>query len=320
MVFPESDNVTRRRFVAIGATAAVSCSTVANSVFAAPAKMTTLAIDAHSHIWTREVDKFPLATGQTLQDLAPASFTAEELLKLVRPFDVSRVVLIQHHIYHGWDNSYLIDAARRYPQQFRVVGMVDDRQKNPAALMRKMLPQRVTGIRITPRIHGKEKWLDSPGMAAMWKCAADNGQAMCCLIDAGDLPAVDAMCRRHPDTPVVIDHFARIGVDGEIRDVDVKQLCRMARHKHTHVKLSAYYALGKKKPPYRDLIPLVKRVIDAFGVERCMWASDAPYQVVDGHNYEASINLIRKEIDGLSDGDREHLLQKTAARVYGFDA
>ena len=273
-------------------------------------------IDPHSHIWTRDVKNFPLANNNTVADLAPPSFTAEECLKEVRSHGVSRVVLIQHHIYHGWDNSYLIDAARRYPEAFVVVGMIDDTQPHPEVKMRKLLKKRVKSFRITSWIRGKEKWLQGPGMAAMWKCAAKTGQAMGCLIDAVDLPAVDLMCKRFPDTPVVIDHFARIGIDGQLRDSDIKQLCALAKHKNTHLKISAYYALGKKKAPYTDLIPMMRRVLDAYGVERCMWASDSPYQTSDGHHYGDSINLIRKRIGFLSAGDRQWLLRKTAEKVY----
>jgi hypothetical protein len=47
-----------------------------------------------------------------------------------------------------------------------------------------------------------------------------------------------------------------------------------------------------------------------------MWASDAPYQVGPGHSYKASIDLVRDRLDGLSAGDREWLLRKTAERVF----
>ena len=273
-------------------------------------------IDAHSHIWTRDIQKFPLAAGQTLDDLAPPSFTDDELWKLCSPLGVDRVVLIQHHIYHGWDNSYLVDAAKRFPDRYRVVGMVDDLSKDPAGQMKKLASQQVRGIRITPRIRGADVWLDGEGMEAMWKCGAETGQAMCCLIDASDLPAVEKMTAKHSGTPVVIDHFARIGVDGKIREKDLKQLCALARYKNVAVKISAYYALGQKKPPYRDLIPMIRRMLDAYGPERLMWASDAPYQVVDGHSYKASLDLIREGIDFIDDNDRQWLLRKTAQRVY----
>ncbi|MEZ6146382.1 MAG: hypothetical protein R3B91_13415 [Planctomycetaceae bacterium] len=58
-------------------------------------------IDAHSHIWTRDIEAYPLANGNTLDDLKPPSFTTEELLELVRPHGVTRIVLIQHRPYHG---------------------------------------------------------------------------------------------------------------------------------------------------------------------------------------------------------------------------
>ena len=155
-------------------------------------------------------------------------------------------------------------------------------------------------------------------MAALWKCAAETRQALCCLINPQDLPGVDRMCALHPDTPVVIDHFARIGADGQIRDTDLGNLCALAKHNHTHVKVSAYYALGNKQAPYADLVPMIRRLYDAFGPQRLMWASDCPYQIVGGHSYHDSIALIREGCDFMSADDRRWLLRKTAEKVYFF--
>jgi predicted TIM-barrel fold metal-dependent hydrolase len=272
-------------------------------------------IDAHSHVWSPDVERWPLANSKTKADLEPASFTPEELLALAEPEGVGRVVLIQHTVYHGWDNAYLIDCARRFSGRFAVVGMIDDDQADPGGKLRGLLPLGVRGLRITPRQRG-EKWLQTPGMEALWRTAAETGQAMCCLIDAKFLPSVRAMCEKFPQTPVVIDHFARIGVDGTIRDADVANLCALAKFPRTSVKLSAYYALGQKQPPYEDLIPLIRRVLDAFGVERAMWASDAPYQTVAPHTYKASISLVRDQLGGISAGDKSWLLAKAAERVF----
>ena len=139
---------------------------------------------------------------------------------------------------------------------------------------------------------------------------------MCCLIDSDDLAAVDAMCRKFPETPVIVDHFARIGVDGQIRDADVKRLCSLAKHKHTFVKVSAFYALGKKNAPYLDLVPMIRRVIDAYGPSRLMWASDCPFQVDGDHTYSDSISLISERLDFLSVADKRAILQETAERVF----
>ena len=50
-------------------------------------------IDAHSHIWTTDLENYPLAQGQTVDDLKPASFTPEALLELAHANRVGRVVL-----------------------------------------------------------------------------------------------------------------------------------------------------------------------------------------------------------------------------------
>lgn len=276
-------------------------------------------IDAHSHIWTTDVEKYPLAPGRTVADLAPRSFTDDELLETAKPHGVTRVVLIQHSLFYLWDNSYMLDATKRRPDTFRIVGMIDDRGDDPAAAMKSLAKRKVNGFRITPRIHGKDKWLNGPGMAAMWRTAVDTRQAMCCLINPDDVPGVSAMCKKFPETPVVIDHLARIGVDGEVREADTKALCDLARHPNLAVKVSAFYALGKKTPPHTELIPLIRRVFEAFGPKRLMWASDCPYQLDGDNTYASSIDLVKNRLDFLSDADREHLLRRTAERVFGFE-
>lgn len=273
-------------------------------------------IDAHVHVWTPDVQRYPLAEGFTQADMVPPSFTPEELLQHARPEGVTRIVLIQMSFY-GYDNSYMLDTMRRYPGVFSGVAVIDESDR-PAETMRRLKEQGVRGFRIRPGKQSAQRWLDGEGMAAMWRCGAEEGLSMCHLIDPDALPGVDRMCARFPDTPVVIDHFARIGIDGQIRREDVDNLCRLARHKHTSVKVSAFYALGRKRPPYEDLVPMIRRLLDAFGPQRLMWATDCPYQVQTGHTYRDSIALVRDRLDFLSDADRAWLLRKTAERVF-FD-
>jgi predicted TIM-barrel fold metal-dependent hydrolase len=229
-------------------------------------------------------------------------------------------VLIGHHLFYGFDNTYMIDAAKQHPGVFRVVAMIDDTQPHPDVEMKKLLSHGVTGFRISPLIRKDAAWLENPGMQLMWRTAAATGQAMCCLINPENLSQVDKMCAQYPYNKVVIDHFARIGMDGEIREDDLKNLCALAKHKHTFVKISAYYALGKKKPPYDDLIPMIRRLYETFGAQRLMWASDSPYQLTGENNYKASISLVRDRLDFVTAEDRDWLLRGTAQKVYFFDA
>jgi predicted TIM-barrel fold metal-dependent hydrolase len=153
-------------------------------------------------------------------------------------------------------------------------------------------------------------------MKIMWATGAREGLAICPLIGPDALPRLDRACASYPDTPVVIDHLARIGIDGRIRDDDVRALCGLAKHKNVYVKVSAFYALGRKQAPYADLEPLIRRTFEAFGPRRLMWGSDSPFQVENGHRYEPSIALIRETLPFLSAEDRDWILGRTAASLF----
>ena len=274
-------------------------------------------IDAHSHIWTTDLAKYPLRNGQQVDVLAPRSFTDDELLATARPHGVGRVVLIQHHPYHGFDNSYLVDAWKRRPQLFRIVGQIDDARPHVDELMKSMLKTGVTGFRIGPR-QDRPDWLQGAGMELMWKTGAETGQNMCCLINPADLESVGRWCVKYPQTPVVIDHFARVGMTGEIRDSEVAALCGLSKHAKVRVKISAFYALGKKQPPHDELRPMMRRLFESYGPDRLMWASDAPYQLTEPNSYGASVALVRDRLDFVSESDRAKLLGGTAKSTFFF--
>ncbi len=150
----------------------------------------------------------------------------------------------------------------------------------------------------------------------MWSVGGDEGLAMCLLADPDSLAAIRRMCAEYRSTRVVIDHFARIGMRGKIDQSDLNALCRLAEFPNVYVKTSAFYALGAKKPPYRDLGPMIRALRDSFGASRLMWASDCPFQVQEEHTYGDSINLIRSGLDFLTVDDRQWILGKTAEKVF----
>lgn len=273
------------------------------------------AIDAHVHVWTPDTVKYPLAAGFRREEMAPPSFTPEQLFAQARPCGVSRVVLVQMSFY-GFDNSYMLDCIRTFPGVFSGIAVIDDSAADPAAEMRRLKKLGVRGFRIYPRDLPPDRWLDAAGMAKMWQCGAEEKLAMCCLVNPNELPAINRMCEKYPGTPVVVDHCGRLGMKGEIREEDLAQLCRLARHKQAYVKVSAFYALGKKVAPYTDLGPMIRRLRDAFGAERLMWATDCPYQVQGEHNYRDSIELVRSRLDFLTPDDRQWMLRGTAERVF----
>ena len=267
-------------------------------------------IDAHVHVWTNEFDRYPLSPPHQESDMNPKTFYPDELLAHAEPSGVNRIVLIQMS-YYQFDNTYMLDVMEAYPGVFSGIAIVNWEAERPDETMLQLADQGVRGFRIYPKDTPIGNWLDGPGFERMFVAGAAHNLAICPLINPNALPALSRHCDRFPETPVIIDHLSRIGADQPVCDEHIGQLCAMAKHPNVMVKVSAFYALGEKAPPYDDLNPLIRRVYEAFGADRLMWASDCPFQVVD-HTYEDSIALIRDRLNFLSDADKDQILRKTA--------
>ena len=279
--------------------------------------------DAHVHIWTPDIAKYPMAPGFYPKDLGKIpSFTAEELLKHAKPAGVTAINLVQM-TWYGLDHSYILDVIRKQRKTFVGTGIVpafsDASLVSPDLAMVELAKGGIYAFRLLGRKNAQgagARWMEHPGYEKMFTAAARNNLALSFLMNPDDLPEVNRMCTKHPDSPVIIDHICRIGASGKIEDDAVAALCQMAKHKHVLVKIGAFYALGAKQEPYTDLLPLIRRVITAFGPERCMWESDCPFQVQKPHSYRASVALIRERADFLSASDKEHILFGTANRFF----
>lgn len=205
----------------------------------------------------------------------------------------------------------MLDVMEQYPGVFSGIAVIDWNRERPDEDMRRLAERGVRGFRIYPKDAPIESWLDGRGFEQMFATGAALNLAICPLINPDALPALSRRCEQFPNTPVIIDHLCRIGASQPISDAHIDQLCAMAKHPKVMVKVSAFYALGAKTPPYDDQVELVRRVYEAFGAKRLMWASDCPFQVVD-HTYEDSIGFVRDRLDFLSEADKDRVLRKTA--------
>ena len=260
--------------------------------------------------------RYPLAKSFAVADMSPKSFTAEELLAICRPAGVGRVNLIQMS-YYEFDNAYMLDTIAKDPDRFVGTGIIDPLVEKPGEAMKALLPKGVRAFRIQPQY----------------------SQLPPCPLARADRLRVDVRHRRgnRPD-PLVLDRArlvsrSRPDVSQVSRNLDdhrpprpdrrrrrhpprrrASPSARSAKHPRMHIKVGAFYALGKKTPPYLDLAPLIKAVVSAYGPKRCLWESDCPFQVVS-HKYTDSLSLVRDHLDFLSDDDKDWLLRKTAEKI-----
>lgn len=93
-------------------------------------------IDSHHHVWDET------AAGKAPGPMGPGNYSAQAQASVELFMDymdeaaVDKAVFVQPWFYH-WDNSYMIECARRYPDRFRAVCVIDPRGPGAAAALKK---------------------------------------------------------------------------------------------------------------------------------------------------------------------------------------
>jgi len=285
-------------------------------------------VDGHVHVWSSDTTRYPLAPGFEAKDLWLPSFTPDDHGKYSQTVGPTRLNLVQM-TWYGLDHSYILDLIEQEPQKFVGTGIIsvvsDVKLPDPGRAMlalscRGIYAFRIRGSEARGPLGNGSRWLGHPGYEQMFAVGAEHNLALSFLMGVADIPELDRMCQRFPDTPVIVDHVCGIRIkDGIFPDAEIRALGELARHKQAMVKLGPVQALGDGKSPYLDLLPLIRRLVDAFGPERCMWESDSggpvPMQNPE-QDYASAIALIRDHADFLSATDKDAILCKTAERFF----
>ena len=118
-------------------------------------------VDAHVHVWTDNVEKYPLADGYERAEMKPLTFLPEDILAHARPCGIERVVLVQMS-YYGFDNSYMLEVMQTYEGVFSGIAVIDMQGERPDDEMRRLARLGVRGFRVQPR-GDVDYWLAGPG-------------------------------------------------------------------------------------------------------------------------------------------------------------
>ncbi len=138
----------------------------------------------------------------------------------------------------------------------------------------------------------------------------------------GQLAGLAPLIARHPDTPVIVNH-AGMPVDQD--EAGLAQwragMAALAELPHVAVKLSGFGFI--RRDWTTDFIrPLILTLIDLFGTQRCLAASDFPTDKLFA-SFDAHLGAYHQILAGFSRDERLDLFGRNAARLYriaGLDA
>ncbi len=141
--------------------------------------------------------------------------TVEALIAMMDAQNVDRACLVQRGHLYGYNNSYIIDSAARFPGRLHPVVILDAQNPATAGIYREMvLRQNVRGFRMAvarPWILDTG-WLCSDAAMKIWDCCADLGTPVTLILFMKQLsfllPLVKLLAARYPALPILLDHGA----------------------------------------------------------------------------------------------------------------
>ena len=269
-------------------------------------------IDPHVHVWTHD-PQFPFA--KETRNPPAEDATVEMLLDLMKKHNVERTVIIQV-IHYRWDNSYVAAVLKKHRNTFHGVARVDpENPANPDHLS-KLTEEGFRGVRLSPAGNASGDWFKGPLMPPLWKRCEQLKVPMTVLAPISRMPDVAALGDKHPDLTLVIDHMADCPID---QPAELEKLIALRRYPKLFVKISHTWSLSKQPFPFKDTWAQVKKLYDAFGPQRLMWATDWPI-VNSKANYTQALAVVKDEMDFLNAEDKSWILSKTIERVWPFPA
>ena len=297
--------VSRRSFLntAIGAGAALAAPGPRRAAAQVDRRMI---VDAQVHLWKAESEDWKWVPG--LQPQLPEPFTIERLVPMMDEAGVDRVVIVPPS-WPGDRNDYALEATRRYPRRFRIMGKLPLQDPKGAALLPKWREQPgMAGLRVIFNTPQTLPQLTNGSMDWFW-AAAEQAELPVMCFAPGQAPALARVAERYPGLTLILDHMAVTGAmvrDGTIAEA-IGQTAGLAKYQNVSVKLSASPGLSRQPYPYRDVAPYIQRVFEAFGPQRSYWGTDLTNTYARG-SYRQRITHFTEELSFLSESDKDWVM------------
>jgi L-fuconolactonase len=273
-----------------------------------------LIVDAHFHCWRLARGDY----GWLTPALAPIyrDIDVEDWQREAQPLGVTAGVLVQAAPTEA-ETVFLLEQAARHDAVRGVVGWIDLLAPDaPERIARRATTHpKLKGLR--PMLHdiADPDWMLQPAIAPALDAMAAHGLVFDALVKPLHLPRLLALCERHPQLQVVIDHGAKPDIAGGAWQPWADDLRRLARKTTTACKLSGLLTEAGSRPRRGAARRWAEHLLETFSARRVLWGSDWPVLELAA-SYRDWWDDTQAVLAPLADADRQAVLGANARRVY----
>ncbi|MEM9684650.1 MAG: amidohydrolase family protein [Pseudomonadota bacterium] len=274
-----------------------------------------LTIDAQVHVYERDHPERPWVDVLA----GPPEVTGDDMVSAMDAVGVDAAIVVSAWTMYRYDPSYAMSVRAAYPDRFALVKPIDPTDTRADETIADWAgTDGAVGVRIMLTQAGPND-PDDPGINRILASAGRHGLPVN-LSCRDRLPLVADLAARNEQTQLVVDHLGlfqpRVPPAPPEPFADLPSLLELAAFENVAVKVTGACTMSRAPYPYDDLWDPLRRVFDAFGMDRCMWGTDWT-RAVNVVSYKEGVEPFRVT-DQLSDAERSVLMGGTLQRLYDW--
>ena len=268
------------------------------------------ACDTQAHVFG-PASQFPYADGR---GYTPPDCPIDDYLRLLDTLGLDRGVIV-HGSAHGSDNRVSLHGIATAPDRLRGVAVVDPAISDGE--LEALAQGGMRGIRLSTMLKGAYGTDLLETMAERIK-----GLGWHIVIHLNETAEIVDLAPRLRALPVdvVVDHLGRVRGGEGVGHPGFQALLALLRDAgNVWAKLSSWYRLSDLGPPYDDMTPIAKALIDARA-DRIVWGTNWPHPIMWDDPMPNDGDLFDQFMDWAGDDATRHrILVDNPAVLYGFE-
>ena len=208
-------------------------------------------------------------------------------------------------------NVISVEAARRYPDKFCVLGHFDLESPEREHIVAHWRERPgMLGFRFTFNQPHQKTWWTDGSLDWFWAASEKAGLPVGLLAGSANMPAVAKIAGRYPRLKLQIDHIGRwAGASGPRKDdaafADLPDMLALAKLPNVAVKLSGAPSCSSQPYPYQNIHGYLHQIVEAFGPDRCFWGTDITRMPCP---YRQCVTMFTEELPWLKGRDLERVM------------
>lgn len=275
------------------------------------ATLTERKIDCHNHIL--DPQRYPYAPDVKYRPSAQEIGTEAQMRAVCDAYGVEHCLVVGPNSGYGTDNRCLLDAIARSKGRFKGVAVVPNDAGR--AQLADLKSRGIVGVAINATYHGTGYYAD---IEPLIECLEDLEMFLQIQVEDDQLVELMPLVEDN-GVRVLVDHCGRPDVTAGLSQPGFLALMALGQTGRAAIKLSGLAKFARTPFPYRDTWPYVRALVEAFGLDRCLWGSDWPFlrapERLDYGPLLTLVDLLFPDAD-----DRRRLLWDNPCRLFGFGA